>query len=69
VAANIVAACWRCNQARHRRKFALESDEFQDLVLKRIRLGRWHERSVHAAGLLSQTSSHLVGRGLNEGSA
>ncbi|MDN4144926.1 HNH endonuclease [Pseudomonas tohonis] len=41
--ANIAAACWACNQRRHRRKEAVSSSEFQVLVQMRVAEGRWRE--------------------------
>jgi len=35
---NIVAACWRCNQTRHRRKKELSAAEFKLLVQKHLAL-------------------------------
>jgi HNH endonuclease len=40
--ANIVAACWLCNQRRHKRKHELDPDNFISLVQRRIKGGRWH---------------------------
>jgi 5-methylcytosine-specific restriction endonuclease McrA len=40
--ANIVAACWFCNQTRHRRKRPLDALQFRNLVKKRVRAKRWH---------------------------
>jgi 5-methylcytosine-specific restriction endonuclease McrA len=45
-ASNIVAACWHCNQGRHRPKEALPPDRFKQLVRKRMNQGRWHDRRV-----------------------
>ena len=39
---NIVAACYRCNQRRHRRREAPEPSVYLHLVLKQLRAGRWH---------------------------
>ena len=39
---NIVAACWFCNQQRHRRKIALVPEQFKKLVQQRMSKGRWH---------------------------
>ena len=43
---NIAAACWHCNQLRHRRPQILRPGEFQQLVRKRMRKGAWHEAWV-----------------------
>jgi len=40
--ANIVAACWFCNQQRHRRKIVLSPKDFKTFILKRMRKGHWH---------------------------
>jgi hypothetical protein len=39
---NIVAACWFCNQARHRRKKPKSPSVFAEFVRSRVRLGKWH---------------------------
>ena len=39
---NIVAACWVCNQRRHKRKKAPEPDAYKELVQKRVASGKWH---------------------------
>jgi hypothetical protein len=41
---NIVAACRRCNHGRHRRKVVLPPDRYTQLVRKRMKQGRWHDR-------------------------
>ncbi|WP_394540206.1 HNH endonuclease [Lysobacter enzymogenes] len=38
---NIAAACWLCNQRRHRRRRPLSPDAFRELVAERIAKGRW----------------------------
>lgn len=38
---NIVAACWLCNQRRHRTQVALEPDAFRIAVRRHIKKGRW----------------------------
>ena len=50
---NIAAACHRCNQGRHRRKAVPEPEQFRRVVQRRVRRGRWHDRCVHEAGLIS----------------
>lgn len=52
-AANIVAACRRCNQMRHRRKVAPDPKQYRRDVQRRVRRGKWHDRCVHEAGLIS----------------
>lgn len=39
---NIVAACWFCNQQRHRRKIYLSPERFKKFTQKRMQKGRWH---------------------------
>lgn len=39
---NIVAACWHCNQRRHRRKEAPPPEHYKQFVRKRMSQGRWH---------------------------
>jgi len=43
---NIVAACWYCNQTRHRRKKDLSPNLYKQLVRKRMNQGRWHHHWV-----------------------
>lgn len=52
-AANIVAACRRCNQVRHRRKVAPDPQQYRRDVQRRVGRGKWHDRCVHEAGLIS----------------
>lgn len=52
-AANIVAACRRCNQGRHRRAVVPEPARYRLAVQRRVGRGRWHDRCIHEAGLLS----------------
>ncbi|MBS0353710.1 MAG: HNH endonuclease [Proteobacteria bacterium] len=53
---NIVAACFFCNQKRHRRKAAPAPDAYQALVQGRIAHGKWHPAHLHGK-VLSQ--AHL----------
>ena len=39
---NIVAACFYCNNRRHRRRTPLTPAEYQAHVRRRMRQGRWH---------------------------
>lgn len=55
-AQNIVAACWSCNQRRHKRKKAPAPDAYLDLVQERVRKGRWH-----CAPLLTAFGVRLAG--------
>lgn len=41
--ANIVAACWFCNQKRHKRKIAPSPVQYKRLICQRMSQGRWHE--------------------------
>lgn len=44
---NVVAACWTCNQSRHRRKNVnLSWEQFRDLVCRRMQQGKWRARSL-----------------------
>jgi hypothetical protein len=43
---NIVAACWFCNQRRHRRKRPPPSNVYKQLVRKRMSQRRWHDHWV-----------------------
>ena len=53
---NIVAACWHCNQARHRRKQPPNPLAYRSLVMRRVRAGRWHPNRVFEAGLLCRNN-------------
>ncbi|ALN79443.1 hypothetical protein LA76x_1285 [Lysobacter antibioticus] len=46
--ANVVAACYHCNQARHRFRpsAAPSSDRFRALVQVRVKRQRWHSRDL-----------------------
>ncbi|WP_291998604.1 HNH endonuclease [Candidatus Accumulibacter sp. ACC012] len=41
-AQNIVAACWSCNQRRHKRPKPPAPGAYLSLVQQRVRAGRWH---------------------------
>lgn len=43
---NIVAACLRCNQLRHRRKNPPSAEAYKLLVRKKMDQGRWHSRAI-----------------------
>lgn len=43
---NIVAACWLCNQRRHKRPHPLEPEPYKRLVMDRIAKGSWHHPKV-----------------------
>lgn len=45
---NIVAACWCCNQRRHRRKQAQSPLLHRQWVQDRLSIGKWHEKTVVA---------------------
>jgi len=53
---NIAAACARCNHTRHRRKRPPPPLEYQRQVARRVAAGRWHQKWVFEAGLLSAGS-------------
>ncbi|MEY8095817.1 HNH endonuclease [Falsihalocynthiibacter sp. S25ZX9] len=40
-AENIVAACWYCNTARHRRKYPPSPEAHRTRVRRRMAAGRW----------------------------
>lgn len=64
-AANIAAACARCNYGRHKRRIPLEPSAFRNHVLVRMGMGRWHARWVHTAVLghvFSPPESNLSSR-------
>lgn len=44
--ANIVAACIHCNRTRHRISSPPEPTRYRQHVLRRLRAGRWHPRSI-----------------------
>jgi len=39
---NIVAACYFCNQHRHRRKAELAPEQYKEIVQSRLASGRWN---------------------------
>ena len=43
---NIVAACWTCNQGRHRRKKPLPPYLFKEFVRNRISRRHWHDSQI-----------------------
>ncbi len=45
---NIAAACWFCNQARHRRKQSLDPTQFRAHVQKRLGARRWHQQALRS---------------------
>jgi hypothetical protein len=49
---NIAAACWLCNQRRHKRSVALKPDEFRQLVQFRVARKKWHISRAFEAGVL-----------------
>ncbi|MEJ1372518.1 MAG: HNH endonuclease [Candidatus Sedimenticola sp. (ex Thyasira tokunagai)] len=40
--ANIAAACWYCNNRRHRRRSVTDPQSYKAHVRKRMSKGRWH---------------------------
>ncbi|MTH66630.1 restriction endonuclease [Paracoccus sp. DK608] len=48
---NIVAACWYCNNQRHRRKCPHSPEEHRVYVQKRMAAGRWLLAQVSSVGL------------------
>ncbi len=52
-AANIVAACARCNHTRHKRQRPPEPAAYRADVRQRVARGSWHEQWVYGLGLLS----------------
>ncbi|WP_417688586.1 HNH endonuclease [Pseudidiomarina sp.] len=49
-ASNIVAACWLCNQRRHRRPAPLAADAYRELVTQRVSEGKWFPNGLRASG-------------------
>ena len=56
-AANIVAACWRCNRGRHARKTPKTPSDFAVYVSRRLRALRWHDFDVQGRGVLCGDAS------------
>ena len=54
---NIVAACYHCNQTRHRRKRPPRHDRYLLYVQRRVRAGRWHPWWVFHRGLIAAPQS------------
>jgi hypothetical protein len=48
-AENIVAACWFCNQSRHRARRALSPNRYFIYVQRRLSKGRWHSLAIWEA--------------------
>jgi hypothetical protein len=44
---NIVAACWFCNQTRHRRRNPLPANKYASLIARRLNSGKWHPKECH----------------------
>ncbi len=44
---NLVAACWFCNQLRHRRPTPLGPKRYRKLVRARMRARKWHPVEIH----------------------
>ncbi|WP_368046095.1 HNH endonuclease [Rhizobium sp. CBN3] len=40
--ANVVAACWFCNQTRHRQRYAPSPEKYRQHVHRRLAKGKWH---------------------------
>jgi len=59
-AANIVAACQKCNQARHRSKKALDPDRHRQRVRARVKQGCWHPPEVVEAVGASRAARFVV---------
>lgn len=55
-AANVVAACLRCNRTRHQRKRPPEPMAFRAQVRQRMARGAWHDAWVHAFQRLNPAS-------------
>lgn len=52
-ASNVVAACARCNQGRHRLRTPPDPRAFRERVVRRVSRLSWHERWVYEVGLLA----------------
>lgn len=42
VGENIAAACIRCNKLRHKRKYLMAPEQYQQHVISRVQKGGWH---------------------------
>jgi hypothetical protein len=49
ISSNVVAACWFCNQTRHRAKKPGSYERFAKLVRTRVAKGRWHCAGIRRA--------------------
>ena len=57
---NIVAACWHCNQTRHRRKNPPPPERYRVEVQRRVDRGAWLPKSVLAwGGAPSAMTNHV----------
>lgn len=61
VAGNIAAACWSCNQRRHKRKSPAPPEAYRVFVQKRVAKGKWHPPRVAKLHLRSH-GAHLHAR-------
>lgn len=53
---NIAAACWHCNQTRHRRKQPPDPMTYRSQVGRRVQAGKWHFKEVFEVGLLCRNN-------------
>lgn len=60
---NIAAACWLCNQRRHKRKSPPSPEAYRALVQKRIAKGKWHSPAVARLRVKSLSRSLIRGTG------
>jgi hypothetical protein len=51
---NIVAACYFCNNSRHRKKVPLEPDNYKLYVIRRLKKRKWHPKKMRR--LMSSTA-------------
>jgi 5-methylcytosine-specific restriction endonuclease McrA len=53
---NIVAACWHCNNARHRRKLPLAPTAYRNTVRARMAKRKWQRSWFFARGSLTSAA-------------
>ena len=55
--ANIVAACWVCNQRRHRGRKCTDANKYLSLVQRRVKQKRWHFAWVYERLAVPQSAT------------
>ena len=59
VAGNIVAACWFCNQTRHRSREVRTPARYVEHVSRRVAAGRWHPLAASNQSMRPRLGDHI----------